>query len=208
MGATRPEAPNQILFGKALIAVVKTTDPRPSTGSVIDHIGLSYADLDAKMKDFEAGGAKIVSPPREMPGVFKLGFIEDPWGVKIEVVQDPELLGFHHVHLRVPDPEATLRWFQDMFGGERSKLKGRIDGLRYGNIWLLAASSGKDTPAPSGERAVMSVGLQVAKIDESTAALKSKGVKFPTEPRQLGSLWYAFAEDPNGVRVELLQRPQ
>jgi catechol 2,3-dioxygenase-like lactoylglutathione lyase family enzyme len=206
LGATTPTA-GQLYFGKALIAVVKTADPHPSTGSAIDHIGLSYANLDDAMKSAEAGGAKIISPPRESPGIFRFAYIEDPWGVKIEMVEDPELLGFHHVHLRVRDPEATLRWYQQMFGGERASLKGRVDGLRYGGIWLFAAASGTDTPAPSSDRAIMSVGLQVSKIDQAAAALRSRGIPFPVEPRQLGDLWYAFAEDPNGVRVELLQRP-
>jgi catechol 2,3-dioxygenase-like lactoylglutathione lyase family enzyme len=205
LGATRSAA-GQIYFGKALIAVFKTTSPQPSTGSVIDHFGLSYADIDAKVKDTEAGGAKVISPPREIPGPLKFAYIEDPWGVKIEILQDTELLGFHHVHLRVKDPEATLAWYQQMFGGTRDKLKGRIDGLRYGSIWLLAASSGQETTVPSSDRAIMSFGLQVENIAQATARLKDKAVKFPIEPRQLGSLWYAFAEDPNGVRVELLQR--
>ncbi|HYL37465.1 MAG TPA: VOC family protein [Bryobacteraceae bacterium] len=206
LGATTPTA-GQVYFGKALIAVVKTNNPQPSAGSVIDHFGLSYADIDAKVKEVEAGGAKIISPPREAPGVFKFAYIEDPWGVKIELVQDAELLGFHHVHLRVKDPEASLAWYQQMFGGRRDKLRGRVEGLRYGSIWLFAASSGAETPAPSSERAIMSFGLQVPNIAEAAASLGQRGVQFPVQPRQLGALWYAFAEDPNGVRVELLQRP-
>ena len=159
------------------------------------------------MAGLEGSGAKVISPAREAPGVFRFAYIEDPWGVKIEMVQDPELLGFHHVHLRVRDPETTLRWYQQMFGGERTKLKGQVDGLRYGGIWLFAANSGSETPSPSAERAIMSFGLQVPKIDSAAAALHQRGIRFPVEPRQLGDLWYAFAEDPNGVRVELLQRP-
>lgn len=206
MGATAPSVPGRILFGDALIAVVKTTDPKPSAGSVIDHIGLSYSNLDAKMKELEGSGAKVLNAPREIPGLFKVAFIEDPWGIKIELVQDPELLGFHHVHLRVPDPAASLQWFQQMIGGERGKLKGKIDGLRFGNVWVLAASSNKEVPAPSAERAVMSFGVDVSKIDQSVAALKAKGVKFAVEPRPYGNdLVYAFAEDPNGIRFELLQ---
>ncbi len=205
MGATTPTA-GQLYFGKELIAVVKTTNPQPSTGSVIDHIGLSFANLDAAMAKLEGSGAKVISPARESPGVFRFAYIEDPWGVKIEVVEDPALLGFHHVHLRVRDPEATLAWYQQMFGGERTKLKGKVDGLRYGGIWLFAASSGTDTPSPSAERAIMSFGLRVAKIDSASASLHQRGIAFPVEPRQLGDLWYAFAQDPNGVRVELLQR--
>src|SRR5262245_3457596 len=77
LGATAGRAPQLVYFGKTLIEFVKTDDPKPSAGSVIDHIGLSYADLDAKMKDFQAGGAKVVTPVRDVQGLFKLGFIED-----------------------------------------------------------------------------------------------------------------------------------
>jgi lactoylglutathione lyase len=204
LGATAGRAPQLITFGKTLIEFVKTDKAQPSAGSVIDHIGLSYADLTAKMKDFEAGGARIVTPVKDNPGLFALGFIEDLWGTKIEVVQDPELLGFHHVHLRVPDPAATLKWYQDMLGGERTKLKGRIDGLRYGNVWLLAASSGAETPAPSADRAIQNVAWLVPNVDQAVEVFKSKGVKTTTEPRSIGTVRYAFVEDPNGVRIELI----
>ena len=79
------------------------------------------------MKEFEAAGIKIVTPTRDVPGLFKLAFVEDPWGTRIEVVQDPELLGLHHIHMRAPDPEEVFGWLQAKLGGERSKLKGRID---------------------------------------------------------------------------------
>src|SRR5687768_9501883 len=49
-----------VFFGETLIAFVRTANVQPSVGSVIDHIGLSYADLSAKMKDFELGGAKVL----------------------------------------------------------------------------------------------------------------------------------------------------
>lgn len=207
MGATPGRAPQLVMFGKTLIEFVKTEQLQPSAGSVIDHIGLSYADLDAKMKDFQASGAKILTPPKDMPGLFKLGFIEDLWGTKIEVVQDAELLGFHHVHLRVPDPAATLKWYESMFGGgERAKLKGRIEGLRYGTVWLLAASSGAETPAPSLDRAVYNIAYLVPNVDDAVTALKSKGVKTRVEPRSIGTVRYAFVEDPNGVQIELIHQ--
>jgi catechol 2,3-dioxygenase-like lactoylglutathione lyase family enzyme len=205
LGATPGRAPQLVYFGKTLIEFVKTDDPQPSAGSVIDHIGLSYADLAAKMKDFEAGGAKILTPVRDNPGLFQLGFIQDPWSTKIEVVQDAETLGFHHVHLRVPDPAASLKWYQDTFGGERSKLKGRIEGLRYGTVWLLAAASGKgETPAPSLDRAIYNVAWLVPNVDQAVTVLKGRGVKTRVEPRSIGSVRYAFVEDPNGVQIELI----
>ena len=108
VGATEGSG-GRLSLGKTRIALVRAESAGPSVGSVIDHIGISYADVDAKMRDFEMGGAKVLTAPRDVPGLFKLGFIEDPWGVKIEVVEDAEWPGFHHVHLRVPDPAANAR---------------------------------------------------------------------------------------------------
>jgi lactoylglutathione lyase len=206
LGATVAPPPYSVMFGQTLVAFVKTDRPQPSEGSVIDHIGISYPDLKAKMKDFEAGGAKIVQPVKDAPGLFPYGYIEDPWGVKIEVVQDPAQLGFHHVHLRVKDPDATLKWFQDNFGGERSKLGGRVDGLRYSGVWIFAASSGAETPAPSADRAIQNMAIQVASVDTATALFKSRNIKTVVEPRSLGSLRYSFIEDPQGIRIELTEQ--
>ena len=50
LGATAADAPSQVFFGKMLIAIVKTDKPEPSAGSAIDHIGLSFPDLEATMK--------------------------------------------------------------------------------------------------------------------------------------------------------------
>ena len=113
-----------------------------SEGSGVNHIGFSFKDLAAKMKEYEAAGVKIAGPVRDAPGLFKLAFVEDPWGTRIEVVEDFEYLGFHHIHLRSTDPEATLKWYQNAFGGQVAKLKGRLDGVLYGTVWLLAGRVG------------------------------------------------------------------
>lgn len=207
-GATAGRAPQLVFFGKTLIEFVKDEAAQPSVGSVIDHIGLSYADLDAKMKDLAAGGAKVLNPARDVPGLFRVAFVEDLWGTKIEVVQDAEQLGFHHVHLRVADPSATLAWYQNMLGGQRGQLKGRIDGLNYGGVWLLAASSGSEKPAPSAGRAIYNIAWLVPNVDEAVAALKSRGVKTTVEPRSINTVRYAFVEDPNGILIEFIHTQQ
>lgn len=209
LGATLVGAPGQgtqAMFGNVVIVFLKGQEPQTSAGSLIDHIGFSYADLDARMKEIQAGGGKVLTPPRDTPGLFRSAFVEDPFGIKIEIVQDPELLGFHHVHLSVPNQETTLKWYHDMFGGVQAKLKGRIDGLRYGGFWLLAQSNGGKTSNPKGS--IQYIGLRVSDVRESAAALQAKGVKFNTEPRALRNLWYAIAEDCDGSRVEMIQRSQ
>jgi hypothetical protein len=84
------EAPDRLMFGSTRLLILKKADAKPSAGGAIDHIGFSFADLDAKMKEFEAAVIKIVTPTREVPGLFKLAFVEDPWGTRIEVVEDTE----------------------------------------------------------------------------------------------------------------------
>ncbi len=137
-----------VRFGEALVVFRKTDTARASVGSVIDHYGISVPDIEATMQRLEGSGAKILEPVREVPGLFKLAFIEDPFGAKVELVQDAEWPDFHHVHLRVPDPTATLAWYEDVIGGTRDKLKGKIEGLRYGGVWLVAQDSGGEKMAP------------------------------------------------------------
>jgi catechol 2,3-dioxygenase-like lactoylglutathione lyase family enzyme len=155
------------------------------------------------MKEFEAAGAKILRPVAEAKGMFAYAYIEDPWGVKIEVMQDSELIGFHHVHLSVTDPAAALAWFRDHLGGEPAKLRGILDGVRYGPIWLFASRAAA-APAPSANRAIMSLAVEVADVDKATAALQARGLKAASGPAQAGPVRYAFFDDPNGVRIEVV----
>src|SRR5712691_5075896 len=135
---SKPPAPGtaQVTFGANVITITKGNEIQPSARTLIDHIGLSFKDLDAAVRTAEAAGARVTTTPRESPGIFRYAYIEDPWGVRIEMVEDAEHLGFHHVHLRVKDPDATLAWYQQQFGGERRKLGGKVDGVRFNGVWV------------------------------------------------------------------------
>ena len=206
-GQLSTEGKDRVTFGKTRFIFLKAENAKPSAGTAIDHIGFSFADLDAKMKELEAAGVKIVTPVREIPGFIKLAFIEDPWGTKIEMVQDPDTLGFHHVHLRAPDPEVSLAWYRERFGGETAKLKGRIDGLKYGDVWVLVA---KGDATPSVGHAIDHVGWRVTDLDQTLAGLKARGIKVVQGPTALtlatGVVHYSFVEDPNGTKIEIVQR--
>ena len=58
-----------------------------SVGSAVDHLGFSYKDIDAKLKELAEKKVDIVSGV-EQEGPIKFAFIRDPWGTLIEVVQD------------------------------------------------------------------------------------------------------------------------
>jgi len=207
-GTPMTEAPDRLMLGDTRLIFLKNEKGQPSAGSALDHIGFSVADLDAKMKELEAAGAKIVNPIRDVQGLFKLAFVEDPWGTRIEVVQDSDKLGLHHVHLRGPDPDAILGWYKQKFGGDTGKLKGRIDGLNYSGVWLLVT---RGDAAPSEGHAIDHIGWRTPNLAEKTLQLKAQGVKFTTEPRPLklasGTMVnFAYLEGPSGAKIELVQR--
>ena len=207
LGATKAAPPFNLQFGKTLVALVRTPTPQPSEGSTINHIGISFPDLKSKMQEWQAAGVKILTPMTEAAGLFPYGYIEDPWGVKIEVMQDTETLGFHHVHLSVTNPAETLQWFADNFGGTPAKLRGRLDGVRFGDVWVFATRAATP-PAPSAMRAIQNMALQFSNVDDAFTALQAKGVKLLGEPRNAGNVRYVMAEDVNGVRVELVANVQ
>jgi lactoylglutathione lyase len=207
-GQPMTEAPDRLMLGDTRLIFLRNATGQPSAGSALDHLGFSFADLDAKMKELEAAGVKVVTPVRDVAGLFKLGFIEDPWGTRIEVVQDPDKLGLHHMHLRAPDPAATLAWYKEKFGGETAKLKDRIDGLRYSGVWLLVQRG--DT-TPSEGHAIDHIGFRTPNLEAKTAEFKAQSVKFTTEPRPLKlasgtTVNFAYLEGPAGAKIELVQR--
>ena len=207
-GKPMTEAPDRLMLGETRLIFLRNDKAQPSTGSALDHIGFSFTDLDAKMKELVAAGIKVVTPVRDVPGLFKLGFVEDPWGTRIEVVQDSEKLGLHHVHLRAPDPATTLAWYKDKFAGESGKMKDRIDGLKWGGVWLLVQ---RGDATPSEGHAIDHIGWRTPNLAAKTAELKAQTVTFTTEPRPLklasGTVVnFAYLEGPSGAKIELVQR--
>lgn len=183
----RRPLPVQLIF-------LRAPEAKPSEGSVIDSIGFSVPDVAATSKALEAAGARVISP----------GVVVDPWGTKIELVNDVPGRGFHHVTLRVADPEATLRWFVSAFGGSRTKMGGR-DALRYGRMYLVVT---KGEGAASRGRSIDHLGFGPPSMDATTAALRMRGVKFTSEPaaapNQFGHRT-AYVEAPGGIRIELVE---
>ena len=178
-------------------------------GTAADHITFSVSDLAAKVKQLVAvgvagSGVRVVdreSPIHEEPGLFKVAFIKDPWGTKIELVEDPELLGFHHIHLFSDDPGATLKWYQTTFGGKPGMLKGRLNGLQYGKAWLIVArNTNRGALQPTEGRTIDHIGFRYADAGASSAELTQKGVQIRETPDAVDS-------DGQGMRAAMLPAP-
>ena len=212
-GTVQDEAPNRIMYGSTRFMFLNSKDAQPSMGGAVDHIGFSFPDLDAKVKQLEAAGVKIEGPVRDLPGIFKIAFAVDPWGTRLELVQDPELLGLHHVHMRAPNPEDTFKWLLANFGGERTPLKGKLDAIKYAapnfsTVWILVQ---KGEATPSRGRAIDHIGWRVKDLNAKVAELKGKAVTIETEPRPLPlpnktTIYFVYVSGPSGARIELVQR--
>jgi len=209
------EAPDRLMYGSTRLMFLRMANAQPSAGSAVDHIGFSVTDIDATFRNFAAAGVKITTPVRDLPGVFKLGFVEDPWGTRIEVVQDPELLGLHHIHMRGPDPEAVFTWLLDKFGGQRTQLKGRLDAVKYSaagfsDMWILVQ---RGDATPSEGHAIDHIGWRsTGQLAATMSGLKAKGVTVTTEPRPLPlpngpTIHFSYVAGPAGAKIELVERP-
>ena len=182
-------------------------------GTAVDHISVSVPDLAAKIKELHAvgvagSGVRIVdrdTPIREEPGLFRFAFIKDPWGTKIEIVEDPAQLGFHHIHLFSADPDATLKRYQNAFGGTPGRLKGRLNGLLYGKTWLIVAKNpNAGALQPTEGRAIDHIGFAYSNPEAAIAELKQRRVQVLEEPAAVDGygLRAAMIAGPDNLRIE------
>ncbi len=205
-------------FGTEVIFVPQTTTGS-SQGTGIDHLGFSVPDLPARMAELEAVGVRGSgvrlqrnddgSTWREEPGLYKVAFVFDPWGTRIQLVEDPETTGFHHVQLSAADPAATLAWYRDQMGGQAASLKGRLDAVKFGDVWFLAALNPEGEPGTTIERAIDHIGFSVDPMDDAVAELRGQNVGFETEPAVpeggRTSARRAFLYGPDRVRVAVVE---
>ena len=188
-------------------------------GTGVNHISFSYPDLAAKMAELEAvgvrgSGVRLQRFPdgstwREVPGLYRLGYIFDPWGTRIQMVEDPDTLGFHHVQLSAEDPEATLAWYRDVLGGEPASLRGQIDALRFGDVWVLVSEHELGVPASTVGRAIDHIAFVVDDLDAAAAGMAELDVVFEQEPsvpaNARAQVQRAFLVAPDGVRLEVVE---
>ena len=190
-----------------------------SAGTGVDHIGFSFPDLEARMSELEAvgvGGAGVRlqrfedgSTFRDVPGLFKIAFIFDPWGTRIELAEDPDYLGFHHIHLSSADPAATLAWYQDVLGGVPAILRGRLNGLLFDDVWLLVSQHEDGVPAPTAGRTLDHFGFVVTDMDEAAADMRERQVVFEEAPavpdNSRSGASRALLAGPDNVRVAVVE---
>ena len=194
---------DRVYFGDISVIFFDRPPTAGSVGSAIDHFGISIANVEDVVARVVADGGKALGNIVEFSGM-KVAFVEDPWGTKVELIDDGNLRGMHHLHLASPNPTETLAWYQQNFGGEAGQFANALPGLNYGDVWLFVAAS-ETAVAPTQGRSFDHLGWRFADLDVATSQLKNRGVSFTMEPRAFRNIRIAFVEGPDGVRIELVE---
>jgi catechol 2,3-dioxygenase-like lactoylglutathione lyase family enzyme len=213
MGGNAGETPDTVAWGNwpvdhplpIQLHFLLSADGRPSAGSTIDHIGFSFADLDARVEALRTAGVKIVSPVTDVPGLGKQAIVEDPWGTKLVLVDDRDAPGIHHVELRVPDPDKTLQWYVHAFGGDRTKYRGQIEAIRYRDLGVFYIFAVKDHAAKSSTgHSIDHISFGPIDLDKVVNTLTSEGAKFTSNPNPRINPACRFVQADNGGEIRRL----
>lgn len=105
----------------------------------------------------------------------------------------------------VKDMEESIEFYRDVMGFE---IDSQYDLGPAGAITLLKGEGEtmiEIIENPTDEPGLFSVGMDVEDVNATVKELKSKGAKITMEPTPITVGILAFLEDPNGVRIALIQ---
>lgn len=174
-----------------------------SDGSTVEHIAFSVEDVKAKADALEEAGVEVSGVNRRKPDT---RYATDPWGTKIELLKDEDLMGFHHVLLKSTLASDTVDWYVTIFGGEPENFKDAVNlkAIRYGDMYLFVKRAVRPAASTEG-RSVDHLGWRVKDFDATIKKLKGLDVKFLMEPMEHGDHMIAFIEGPDGVKIEIVE---
>ena len=127
---------------------------------------------------------------------------------------------YDHVHLRSPNPDATAKFFETMFGATATRDIYPPGTLYPGQMRVILTLGGQkvqiapthphDPTAPSPPfpyYGLEHIGLTVDDVDAACEELRAKGAEIAIGPlTRSAGLRLAFVRGPEGIMVELVQR--
>ena len=152
-------------------------------------------------------GAQIRDEPRVGVTASTIAFIEDPWGTRMELLEDPVYTGVNHVHMMASDADGVHEWFLEIFGGEDipARGKGQFHTILYGDLWVHISEPAEGVPAPSRFRSIDHIGFRVPSLQAFGEVLEASGYKpYMVRPNPPGSD-LMFFEGPEGIHFEITE---
>jgi len=190
-----------------IMTLLSEGETPPSQGGVIDHFGIAVDDVGATVARAREMGALVRTEPQVGVTATTIAFIEDPWGTRMELLEDPVYKGVNHVHIMANDAYAVHAWFLEVFGGEDipARGKGIFHTILYGDVWVHVSEPAEGTPAPSRYRSLDHVGFRVPSLDALREALLASGYEpYLERPNPAGSD-LMFFEGPEGIHFEVAE---
>ncbi len=86
-----------------------------------------------------------------------------------------ETLMYDHVHMSVPNPQASAQWFHDHIGGEW--VDGRTDRLLFGTTRIMWLGSRGEERRPSAGGVIDHLGFSFANLSAKLAEVEGVGVQ-------------------------------
>jgi lactoylglutathione lyase len=210
LGGRLDSRPDHVWFSNTwFVVLLKSSTAKPSAESPIEHLAFSFPDIDAKVKELVAAGSKVVTPVQNVRGWFKTAVVDEPHGLRIELIEDPATTGFHHIHMKVPDPDSVSKWFQRFLGGKPIKVK-NVSGLQYGDFRLLIDKGAPKAPSAGTVTDHLAFRVEKASYDPLMADMKAQNVPVQKAPQsyKVGAIsgTSGYIEGPAATRIEVLER--
>lgn len=118
--------------------------------------------------------------------------------------------GFHHVHIKSPNPRETAQWWADVFEAKLMPEHGpfypvELDGVLI-NISGVSPEEAETMAqgTAEGNFGLEHLGLTTDDLDADLARLREHGLQVYVL-RDTPTMRMAFVETPDNVRVEIIQ---
>ncbi len=191
--------------------LVALSDGEPtggSQGSVIDHFGFKVRNLAKFLAEWSAAGYGVDSEFTGAEGQPN-AYVTMPDNVRVELQEDQGLsveVSGYHIHFFTSEYEELLDWYLDVFGLEK-RSRGRIETTTNVPGMNMSFGDARGEAAPSRGRSIDHIGFEIDDLEAFCEELKSKGIEFDVEYREVDSigLKIAFITDPAGTYIELTE---
>lgn len=130
-------------------------------------------------------GLRLSDPRRQRLGSSRQHFWKTPGAHALRSCRIPNCSDCTIFRCAGRDPDEVFAWLLGKFGGERRKLKGGVDAVRYSapgfsDVWILVE---KGDAEPSEGHAIDHIGWRsTSPLGKTIDALRAKGVTVTSEP--------------------------
>jgi len=123
-------------------------------------------------------------------------------GSNVRAADPPNEAHFHHVHLNVTDPEASISFYKKHLGAVEIQYRGKSDALFTERSYILL-NEVNEPPRSGPTTALMHIGWAGVDGPNEYEWLKKEGLEFQTPATPLGSNFYMYFFGPDRELIEI-----